>query len=794
MHLVLLPLMAVETILVGYVRDAGTGEVIENASVYFRGTKVGTTTNDEGFFYMRLDVNAKVKLTVSAVGYRAQRYDIEPGQSAGLEVMLEEKINLLSEVAATPGDNPAIPLMAAVRAHKRENGALAQAAELHTESRYFVSNIQPKHLRSKMMRQFEDGLILQADSTYLLPLPPEDYSGLVIPLPEHFDFYQSTIPLHTTSFLSPLSASAPASYRYYLVDSLVVRENGVREKRYKVHFLPNNTFDPLLEGVLEVDSATYGLRHVTASAPRNVNVNYLTGLTYEADYLPDGRLRSEHLSALFEMGVKTDTTHVFPSLLAERKSIVDSLNRLEFRGELGRCDTLEGPDSAMTAFLEQKRPQMMQVTVPDSVVRALQDSMANVPLLRVARWAAEVCLTGYIPTGTCVDIGRLPDIINITPEEGLHLGLPFRTNYRLWPHVSLGGYVGYGFRDRGVKWRAEMEVLFPTERRHLMRLTLSDVYTYTDVSAFDVLKSENSFMPNNLGFTSSIMRGLLYNDVTAQYTAARRREVRLCFEDDWTAGEGVKPAVETTLSGQMGLQGYGDPMQYLYNEQPAYRYASLRGMVRMGWNEQRADFYTVRRYYYGMFPTLYLGLEAGSYHLNGAEHYRMYARLNAMLRQRVSLGVGGVLSYLFEAGLVLGAVPYPQLAVMNGNQGYTYQEERFTLMNFGQYAADKYMLLHLDWNGRGVLFGRIPGVRYARLQELVEAKIAYGGLSQKNRDLALQMGMPAMQSLEIPYAEVGVGIGNILRIGDVYSVWRLTHRDDPSAALWAIRFRLRLSL
>jgi hypothetical protein len=50
-------------------------------------------------------------------------------------------------------------------------------------------------------------------------------------------------------------------------------------------------------------------------------------------------------------------------------------------------------------------------------------------------------------------------------------------------------------------------------------------------------------------------------------------------------------------------------------------------------------------------------------------------------------------------------------------------------MNNYQYAADKYIALHAHWNGKGLLFNLIPGIRYTRLRELVELKVAYGGMN-----------------------------------------------------------------
>jgi len=48
--------------------------------------------------------------------------------------------------------------------------------------------------------------------------------------------------------------------------------------------------------------------------------------------------------------------------------------------------------------------------------------------------------------------------------------------------------------------------------------------------------------------------------------------------------------------------------------------------------------------------------------------------------------------------------------------------------------------------------------------------------------------------LQIPYVEAGVGIGNILRVGEVYGVFRLTHLQDNTCPWWALRFRFTIGM
>jgi hypothetical protein len=101
-------------------------------------------------------------------------------------------------------------------------------------------------------------------------------------------------------------------------------------------------------------------------------------------------------------------------------------------------------------------------------------------------------------------------------------------------------------------------------------------------------------------------------------------------------------------------------------------------------------------------------------------------------------------------------------------------------MHGGDIIADRYITLHTEWDGQGLLFNNIPGLRWLHLHELIEAKIAYGYCSDTYRSYLNTN--PTPHSL---YAEIGVGIGNILRVCDLYSIWSLSPQIE-----WGMRFRI----
>ena len=158
---------------------------------------------------------------------------------------------------------------------------------------------------------------------------------------------------------------------------------------------------------------------------------------------------------------------------------------------------------------------------------------------------------------------------------------------------------------------------------------------------------------------------------------------------------------------------------------------------------------------------------------------QFYAHLRVLLTQHAQLGMGGTLSYALQAGALFGRVPQTLLWQADANQGYAYDPYRFTFLHGGELMADKYVTLQTEWNGQGILFNLIPGIRWLHLRELVEAKIAYGYLSNDQRPMTNDQF----------YAELGVGLGNILRVCDLYSVWSLSPHIQ-----WGMRFRIHLGL
>ena len=763
------PLHAVETIIVGEIVNETTGEAIPNVNIHFRGTKIGTTSDEKGNYVLRVDMQAKAQLVFSAVGYYIQRFDIEPGAMAGLQVAMRERAALLTEVVVAPNENPALELLRQVRLHRPDNDRTMHpelTMDTRREQTLYVSQINKRHLRRALWRSLQAGMIAQDDSTYILPLyretqsfriagnemtPANDQMTQALILSEtdyssllgnegNLNFYANSVSIMGHAFLSPLATSGNLYYRYYLVGEDTI------------HFRTRNSFYATFNGEMVIDTATFALRSITAYVPAEVAVNYVNTLHVSQTLTPDGAIAQEHISALLDVSIKSEKAGtVFPTLLLTTSLTYPTANEVS-----GPTEERSYSASGLTAAGDPSKA--------DSAFNALD----SLPIIRTAKWFATIATTGYIPTGSWLDIGHIEEILQVNSHEGVHFGLPFRTNEKLSKVVSLEASVGYGIKDRSVKGMGRISVNLPTQRRHIMQLEYNDHYVWSEVDDFDRLLRENSMGWGNFDFTAYAFEAL-HRDSLYVNTAIRQRQIQYHWWADWT------DHLETHAYLRAGWQ-------------EGYAYQTLSTIARLSWGERKYDGYFMRRYAYSAkYPVLYLGLEAGHW-TDG-----LYGHLRLMLTQHANLGMGGTLTYAFQAGAIFGRVPNSFLWQANANQGYAYDPYRFTLLHGRQLMADKYVALQTEWNGQGILFNLIPGIRWLHLRELIEAKIAYGYISNSVSGLTAERSYsasgPTGAAGHAVYTELGVGIGNILRVCDLYSIWSLAPQIQ-----WALRFRIHLGL
>lgn len=85
----------------GYVREKGSGELLPGVSVYVKGKKIGTQTNNYGFYSLTFNTSEEVTITYSFVGYHSEVKTLKIPKKLVLNIDLSPENQQLNEVVVT---------------------------------------------------------------------------------------------------------------------------------------------------------------------------------------------------------------------------------------------------------------------------------------------------------------------------------------------------------------------------------------------------------------------------------------------------------------------------------------------------------------------------------------------------------------------------------------------------------------------------------------------------------------------------------------------------------------------
>lgn len=769
-----------ETLVLGYVRSKSDKSPIAAANIYIEGTRVGTQTDDEGFFLLR-HTGPENKLIISSIGYKTQHLTLRPGEPVSVNIELREDIRALQELFVFPGVNPATLLMKKIREAAVVNDIHNSGRPLRSDEQDLI--LMPVGNESSRIRyqKWTRGIYSSTDSAVFLPLyvanesylhqgrnkrqqlrfssgsnPPnlmvllEKLAGNLKP---EINFYNNNLVLFEKNLVSPLSTTGNAFYQYFLMDSIQT----VTGKNYHIRFKSRNPKNLAFNGDMYIDSASLALTSIEVQLPGAANLNYINKLAMRQVFEKQGKswipARTE-LNVTMDYAVQIDSTRLIPELYLFRSiqtTLEDSTIRLS-----------EG--FAGTEFEKEELEYKLA-------------ELNNIPLMKAARWIADVVITGYAQVGK-TDIGKVYQFARLTEQEGLRMNLPLRTNEQLSPVFSVGGYWGYGMVSKSHYFSVNSGFKLPFYRKTVVRAGYTDDLRRVDYEYNDYMVKENPLNSGDVDIANTLI-GLNSTD-----RLNRRREWSASLTHDWSDD------VESQLYARSTTYYAADRLELIRQSGPAdhYQQNSLTLVTRFSTRERTYEDHLDRIYVQNELPVLYVITETGV--TDPLEKSQWYGKLMLKLKQKV-LFQQGQWMYSVDAGWLLGEVPYNLLFVHGSGKAFTHRKLHFNLMGFMEYATDHYISTHQELMFNGIVFNSIPGIRHLNLRELFTLKAIYGGLSShRNQPYKMPAGMSALNQ---PYIELGAGITNIFKIGSVQSVWRLTDRHKPGISARGIVIGIRFS-
>lgn len=806
----------------GTVVDAATNEPLSFATVIFAGTTIGTQTDLDGEYEITTEWGTDT-LGANYLGYDDQFIVINPDdKNQRVNFALSETINETITVVVYGEDSkydkngPAVQLFEKVidaAPNNRPKKYDYFEYDKYEKVQFDLNNISKKFKNRKAFKPFKfifeyadtsdftgktalPIYIREAASKVYYRKKPEaqkefregikitSIEGLVSEdafnvitdvLYRDIDIYEDQILIFDKQFLSPLAGGlAKASYRYYIIDTLEVNNHEV----IRLDFTTKKTnTEPVFNGSLYVkNDSTYAVVKADLTVPKGINLNFVNDLQMTQEF------RQEEDVWILEK----DLVAIDFSPLKKGKGLGMIANRsVLYENHLANVkrekDKYEGSEKVVDAKDVFKRSdefwseaRLEELSDKELGVYEMIDTLQKVPAFKRITNILALAFSGYQPVGP-VDIGPIAAFYSFNPVEGLRLRFGGQTNLNFSKKIQLEGYGAYGFEDERWKYAGAIRYSFREDFRsnpqHYIRLAYQHDTKFVGSQLRFV--QEDNFL---LSFKRGVNDRMLFLD---RYSA----EYGLEFKNNLSFKLGFDHLKQEALGSINFKTGEEDvaPVDFLYNSE-------FNGEIRFAPNEQFIQGRNYRTPIFNKYPVITLNYALGVDGLGGDNSYQK-VQIHAF--KRFYLSIFGNMRIEAEAGRIFAdKLPYFFLKFPRANQSYIYRTGAFNMMNFMEFANDKWASVIMEHFFEGFFLNKIPLIKRLKLREVVSFKAVYGGLDDennpnKNPELIQfirkeSTGEPITYLLDQkPYMEASAGLYNIFKFGRVDFVQRLNYLDNP---------------
>lgn len=653
---------------------------------------------------------------------------------------------------------------------------------LREEITYFQHQNNPKSENSKKLYYNNSGVDDRFSQSTVLAFLNEA-------LPQ-IDIFNDNVYLLQRQFISPVAKNSFDFYRFTLSPDTVDYQGS---RCLSVDFYPFSSHSLALRGTLLVEVDSTGkevpfVRYVDLSIPNSADVNFLTDIYIEQSFTRDssGMRVIEWESSSFDASPLKSV----PALNIRRTnnfyahSLVNTFESDNFLGSAFVDVETEDLSEEEKELIRQKTEQF-QPTKQEREVIKLAKKLRTKPVYKIAEELLIIGTEGYaqLGKGSWFDIGPVAQFISGNTLEGTRLAFGGITTPNLSRHLFFDGVVAYGFGDKKWKYDLSLEYSFNAKQNfykeypiNSLRATYSyDVYTFG--SSFDALNKE------------SIVSWLKRSDEQNQ-TYMRLAQLR--YQREWKNNLSMSLYARNYTNYETQLTNFSTD----YGEFPKYTMSEMQLSLRYAPGEKIYQTRRRRRQLSKYIPVIELSHTTGFKDLIGSNYSRNLTELRGY--GRVNLQPFGYLNLDISARAEWDKVPYMLLPYPKTNLSYIVSDvDYFSLLKPLEFVNDKYVAFCAEYCLDGLIFSRLPLIKYLNLREVVTFKGLYGSLSDKNNPIMnpSQIPLPAHSSVMTnePYMELGVGIQNILSVLRVDYVWRISYLDKPEVESGALMVVLKLA-
>ena len=826
----------------GKITDASTNETMPYTSVRIRNTSNGCSSDNNGNF--SFFVNAlRDTLIVSSVGYAEERIPLNRRTRMPIRVKLKPTDYNLREVTIKPKkekyrkkDNPAVILARNIIKRRNNNSPTNKpfySRDRHEKLNLALNNFDSNnssHFGKKFafLEQYIDTSLISGEpilyisareviATDYYRKEPErerkhikarkrdgiddmfstgETEALYEETFKDVDIFRDNISLFGNKFVSPLSNLGTTFYRYYIMDTIVVDE----ERCIDLAFSPFNTESFGFTGHLFVTcDSTFFIKSVQMNIPHDINMNFIEYMNIKQDFerLPDGTRLLKNESLVCELKI----INAVNGLYASRQVAYDNYS-FESNGFAeaildNPSPTVENDNSMHMSDEFWKKNRLNEVSEKEQSVKKMMTELRSNKLYYWMEKGVSFLFTGWVPireNDPPVFYGPVNTTISHNELEGMRIRGGAMTSAYLNPYIFGNFFVAYGFKDKELKYKGEMEFSFKKKREHPNEFPIHSVRmsyeydTYQYGQNYLFTNKDNMFLSikrksdNKIGYARNAeitYKREFYNHFSFDVTLRNRTDI----------ATHLVPFIQTeTIDGNTSTREVKNLKRS--EVELELRYAPNEKFTQTKWN---------RHSMLPEHPVYTLRHTIGFKNILGSS--LNYHHTEASFRKRFWFSAFGYTDCIIKAGKVWNKVPFPLLIMPNANLSYTIQKESYALMNAMEFFNDEYVSWDLSYYMNGLIFNRLPLIRKLNWREVITCKGMYGRLSEKNRPDPLNTGMLYKFPYENdqyhflgnePYIELSAGIENIFRVLRIDYVRRMTYRDLPGIDKWGIRIQFHI--
>lgn len=798
-----------QTFIEGQVLDALTKEPVSYANIYIKGTTVGTTTDDTGYYQLKL-INPYDSLSAAFLGFTEKTMPIKKQAKQRIDFFLEASSSSLAEaVIVANRESLEDYLIRKILENKDRNDKKHlqnYSYELYNKIELDIKNMSEKFMNRKILKPFKfvfDNIDSTSEEEPFLPIllsenisefyytskankkreiiKASKISGVNDPSFNEFlnatyqdiNVYDNAYTIIEKQFISPVANACKTFYRYKVIDTLVL-DNVVH---YKMMFEPKTKGDNTFFGSLIVSENNYAIKNIQLRMAPHVNINFVKKITInqEFDYVGNESwmMTADHLLIEFKPFEKT------PAIVTRKNTIYRNFKLNSSYNDslisLAKESLIIDEESVKKDQVFWDTARFIQLSKNEAAVYHIIDTLKTVTAYKTYVDIINFVLTGYYKAGP-VEIGPILNTLSYNRLEGWRFGIGLRTNDKMCKWAQASGHIAYGLRDKRVK--GDIGVRFLADKNPRQIISASYIRDVSELSkTTDLLQTDNIL---------SIIINRRRPDVRLLYY----EDAKLSYQIEYKSGMSVGLTIQNRKIEQ-GLV----PFRYLYTNKEAgidtlttLRQTELVLNTRFAIGEKYIDKNSLFRSSINTsrVPVIQLEYVYGIKNFLGSQFN--YHKLTLSFAQIIPVRTIGRFEMKVQTGKVFGKVPFLLSEVHDGNQTFAFSNTAFNVMNDYEFYSDHYLQWNFSHHFDGFFLNRIPGIRKLKLREVIHTRGVWGNASSKNIAFN-QLNNGFIRPLgKVPYVEVGFGLENILKFIRWDVMWRVTHRDNPKAYNWMMTF------